>query len=236
MSTTPLRAMYVNCSLKPDPAASHTQRLMERSASILRSEGVEVQFLHAAARHIPFGMSTDMTNHGAERDDWPSIQEDVDQSDILVVGTPIWLGVKSSIASLVMERLYAGSATTNSKGQYRYYGKVGGCIVTGNEDGVKAVAMDVLYALSHIGFTIPPQADAGWIGEIGPGPSYGDELDDGTRAGFATEFTNKNTTMMAWNLIHTARMLRDSGGVPAVGNTEDGWQEVANASLATEEA
>jgi hypothetical protein len=54
----------------------------------------------------------------------------------------------------------------NEHGQYAYYGKVGGCLVTGNEHGVKHVAMNVLYSLQHLGYTVPPQADAGWIGEV----------------------------------------------------------------------
>jgi hypothetical protein len=31
--------------------------------------------------------------------------------------------------------------------------------VTGNEDGVKACARDVFYALQHIGYTISPATD-----------------------------------------------------------------------------
>ncbi len=53
-----------------------------------------------------------------------------------------------------------------------YYGARGGCLLTGNEDGVKHCAMNALYSLQHLGYAIPPQADAGWIGSIGPGPSY----------------------------------------------------------------
>lgn len=77
---------------------------------------------------------------------------------------------------------------------------------------------------------IPPQADCGWVGEAGPGQSYGD-LIEGTdkRTGFDNDFTNRNVTFMAWNLMHAARMLKDAGGWPAVGNTVDGWEHVANA-------
>ena len=151
-------------------------------------------------------------------------------ADILVIGTPIWLGVKSSVATLVVERMYAYSGETNDKGQYLYYGKTAGCVVTGNEDGVKACSMEILYALQHIGYTIPPQADCGWLGEIGPGPSYGDVVDGSdVPAGYDSEFTNKNTTFMAWNLMHTARRLKDAGGLPAVGNTASSWREVSNA-------
>jgi multimeric flavodoxin WrbA len=137
-----------------------------------------------------------------------------------VIGTPIWLGEESSLCRIIIERLYAHSAQRNDKGQYIFYGKTGGCIVTGNEDGVKHVSMSVLYAMQHVGYTIPPQADCGWIGEIGPGPSYGD---DG--AGFDSEFTNRNTTFMTWNLIHSARMLKDAGGIPAHGNQVTAWND-----------
>jgi len=95
--------------------------------------------------------------------------------------------------------------------------------VTGNEDGVKHVAMNVLYSLQHLGYVIPPQADAGWIGEVGPGPSYGDRLDDGTVAGADSDFTERNLTFMTWNLLHLARMLKDAGGLPAHGNVRTAW-------------
>ena len=44
-------------------------------------------------------------------------------------------------------------------------------MITGNEDGVKHSAMSLLYSLQHIGYVIPPQADAGWIGEIDWAPN-----------------------------------------------------------------
>jgi multimeric flavodoxin WrbA len=79
--------------------------------------------------------------------------------------------------------------------------------------------MNILYSLQHLGYTIPPQADAGWIGEAGPGPSY---LDEGS-GGPDNEFTNRNATFMTWNLMHLGRMLRRAGGVPAYGNQRSEW-------------
>jgi len=119
----------------------------------------------------------------------------------------------------VIERLYGNSSELNHAGQYAFYGKVGGCIVTGNEDGVKHCSMNVLDSLQHLGYTIPPQADAGWIGEAGPGPSYLDEGSDGPQ----NDVTNRNTTFMTWNLMHVARLLRDAGGFPAHGNQRSLW-------------
>ena len=86
---------------------------------------------------------------------------------------------------------------------------------------------DVLYALQHIGYTIPPQADCGWIGEAGPGASYGDLPEGGgTRAGYDNDFTMRNTTFTYWNLMHTARLLKDAGGLPADGNVPESWRDV----------
>src|SRR5207245_1269044 len=155
----------------------------------------------------------DMTEHGWDRDEWPTVFEQVMAADILVVCTPIWLGEKSSVCTKVIERLYGNSSLLNDAGQYAYYGRTAGCLVTGNEDGVKHCAMNTLYSLQHLGYVIPPQADAGWIGEAGPGPSY---LDPGS-GGPENDFTNRNTTFMTWNLLHLARMIKDAGGPPGHG-------------------
>ncbi|HJL41139.1 MAG TPA: flavodoxin family protein [Myxococcales bacterium LLY-WYZ-16_1] len=215
-----LRALFINCTLKKGPAVSHTQGLMDVSKEIMDKNGVSVDVIRAVDHQIAFGVYPDMTEHGWERDDWPQIYDKVKAADILVLGTPIWLGEKSSVCTQVIERLYGESGNLNTRGQYAYYGKVGGCIVTGNEDGVKHCSMSVLYALQHLGCVIPPQADAGWIGEAGPGPSY---LDAGS-GGPQNDFTQRNTTFMTWNLLHLARMLKDAGGVPAHGNQRSQWE------------
>jgi len=225
-----LSALLLNCTLKRSPARSHTQHLLDHVATVLQRAGAATSHVRVTDHRVAFGMSPDMaavpvTEGGVDVDDWPAIQRQVLDADILVVGTPIWLGEKSSVATMVVERLYSWSGETNDRGQYLYYGKVGGCVVTGNEDGVKHCSASVLYALQHIGFTIPPQADCGWLGEIGPGPSYGDEVEgEAHPVGFAHEFTMKNATFMAWNLLHAARMLRDAGGYPPHGNVAAAWR------------
>lgn len=214
-----LRALYVNCTLKRSPERSHTQGLADRSIEIMQRLGVQVDSLRAVDHPIASGVYPDMTDHGWEEDAWPAIHERVMAADILVLLSPIWLGEKSSVCTRIIERLYGDSALLNEHGQYAYYGRVGGCLITGNEDGVKHCSMSILYALQHLGYTVPPQADAGWIGEAGPGPSYLDE-DSG---GPGNDFTNRNLTFMTWNLLHLARMLREAGGVPAHGNQRSGW-------------
>ena len=211
--------MYINCTLKQSPELSHTQGLIDRSVALMQAQGVTVDQVRAVDHDIAPGVWPDMREHGAETDEWPALYERVMGADIVVLGTPIWLGEKSSVCSRVIERLYGNSGLLNEAGQYAYYGRVGGTIITGNEDGVKHCAMGILYAMQHLGFVIPPQADAGWIGEAGPGPSY---LDPGS-GGPDNDFTNRNTTFMTWNLIHLARMLRENGGVPAQGNQRSLW-------------
>ena len=214
-----LKATYINCTLKRSPEISHTEGLVDVSAAIMMKHGVTVEVVRAVDLDIATGVYTDMREHGWASDMWPEVHQQVMESDILVLAGPIWLGDNSSVTKKVIERLYGGSSELNERGQYAYYGKVGGCLITGNEDGIKHCAMNILYSLQHLGYTIPPQADAGWIGEAGPGPSY---LDPGS-GGPENDFTNRNTTFMTWNLMHLARMLKDADGIPAYGNQRSAW-------------
>ena len=214
-----LKAVFINCTLKKSPEKSNTSGLISMSAQIMEDNGIHVDIIRAVDYDIAFGIYPDMTEHGWDKDDWPAIQKKVMEANILVIGTPIWLGEKSSVATQVIERLYGFSGETNEHGQYAYYGRVGGCLVTGNEDGIKHVAMGTLYSLQHLGYVIPPQADAGWVGEAGPGASYMDEGSGGPE----NDFTNRNTTFMTWNLMHMAKMLKDNKGIPAHGNQRTEW-------------
>lgn len=216
-----LSALFVNCTLKNSSKKSHTEGLMAVSMNIMKAENVAVEYLRFVDYKIAYGIQPDMKEEGATEDQWSEIYEKVKKADILIIGTPIWLGEKSSIATKLIERLYSMSAKTNKKGQYVYYGKAGGCVITGNEDGIKHCAMSILYALQHLGFSIPPQADCGWIGEAGPGPSYLDK-ESGAKN---NEFTNRNTTFMTYNLLHLAYMLKQQNGFPSYGNSREEWND-----------
>lgn len=218
---TGLKAVYFNGTLKRSPAVSHTEGLLRASMRLMESNGVKTELIRTIDRDIAVGVQPDMTKEGWQTDEWPEIFKKVEAADIVVVCGPIWLGDNSSQTKKLIERLYAMSGLRNDKGQYIYYGKVGGCIITGNEDGVKHCAMNVLYSLQHVGFTVPPAADAGWVGPAGPGPSY---LDKGS-GGPESDFTNRNITFMTYNLMHMARMLRDNKGMPTHGNLPDEWSD-----------
>ncbi len=215
-----LKALYFNGTLKKSPEVSNTEGLLRASMELMEKHGVETELIRTIDRDIATGVYPDMRDHGWASDEWPEIYKKVQAADILVMCGPIWLGDNSSQTKKLIERLYANSAELNDAGQYAYYGKVGGAIITGNEDGIKHCSSNILYSLQHIGCTIPPQADAGWIGAVGPGPSY---LDPGS-GGPESDFTNRNITFMTYNLLHLAKMLKAAGGVPAYGNQATAWK------------
>lgn len=203
-----LKAVVLNCSLKGSGEISNTRALIDEVVKVFDKKKVETKVFRLADYNIPVGISDDL----GEGDDWPEIFAEIKAADILIIGTPIWLGEKSSIATKAIERLYGGSSLTNEKGQSIYYNKVGGVVVTGNEDGGKNASRSVIYGLTHIGFTIPPNVDAYWVGEAGPGPSFIEA--EGTK----NDFTMNNAKTMGYNLVHFAEML-NAQPIPVEGNT-----------------
>lgn len=230
-----LKAIFFNGTLTKSPEPSHTELLINISRGIMEKHGVDVEVIRTIDHDIATGVWPDMREQGWAKDEWPAIYKRVEKANILVLAGPIWLGDNSSETKKIIERLYACSHLLNKQGQYAYYGKVGGSLITGNEDGIKHCTMNTLYSLQHLGCVIPPQADAGWIGEVGPGPSYGDEDDKGGRYGFDNDFTNRNLTFMTWNLMHLAQLLKKAGGIPAYGNQRTEWDGGARFDFANPE-
>jgi multimeric flavodoxin WrbA len=215
-----LRAVIFNGTTKRSPQVSHTDGLLAVPRCIFGRVGVRIDEVRTVDHEIPHGLWPDMREHGYDQDDFPAIyRELVEPADIIIIAGPIWLGDQSSLTRKIIERLYAYSGDVNDRGQWSYYGKVGGALTTGNEDGGKHVSAQILYALQHIGLTVPPQTDAYWCGEAGPGPSYL----DAEGGGEGNAWTTRNTTFMAWNLLHMARLLKDNGGFPAYGNSTHDW-------------
>jgi multimeric flavodoxin WrbA len=215
-----LRAVIFNGTLKRSPEPSNTDGMLAIVRGILRRVEVTVDEIRTIDHDIPAGMETDLREHGCDRDEFPAIyRELVTPADIILICGPIWLGDQSSQTRKIIERLYAYSSEVNRAGQWAYYGKVGGSLTTGNDDGGKHVSAQVLYALQHIGLAIPPQSDTYWTGEAGPGPSYLDPAAGGEHNAWAT----RNTVFMTWNVLHLARMLKDAGGIPAYGNSNHDW-------------
>jgi len=207
----PLSSLLLNCTIKRSPAVSNTQALMDEVVTVLEGLDVGCESVRVVDHDVAFGVTSDE----GDGDGWPTILEKVLAADILIVGTPIWFGVRSSVCQMVIERLDGTYGSTNAVGQYPLYNTVAGVVVTGNEDGAHDAAATTLFNLSHLGCTIPPNADTYWLGDAGPGPSY---IEAGGRD---HPYTRKTTGWMAHNLVHFARMLADRP-IPAEGNTVPG--------------
>lgn len=203
-----LKALFLNCTLKPSPEVSNTEALIRTVIEWLDRLDAESEVVRVVDYHVRFGVTSDE----GDGDEWPIILDKVKAADILVIGTPIWFGARGSVAQMVIERLDGTYNERNEVGQYPLYNKVGGVAVTGNEDGAHAAAETTLFNLSHLGCTIPPNADTYWVGEAGPGPSY---IEAG---GEDHPYTKRTTRWMAHNLVHMARMLKATP-IPAEGNT-----------------
>src|SRR3954470_12166918 len=151
-----LRAVIFNGTLKRSPEPSQTDGLLAITRGIMERLGVQVDEVRTVDYEIPPGVWPDMTEHGYARDDFPALYASlVVPAHIVILAGPIWLGDQSSMTRKIIERLYAYSGDVNEAGQWSYYGKVGGAVTTGNEDGGKHVSAQILYALQHIGLTVP---------------------------------------------------------------------------------
>ena len=196
-----LKALFLNCTLKPTPQVSNTQALVDKVAAIMRDLGVETETVRVVDHRVPFGVASDQ---GAG-DEWPAILAKIEACQILVLAMPIWFGVRCSVAQLVIERLDGTYEQRDpSTGQFPLYGKVAGAIVTGNEDGAHDCCATTLFNLTHLGCTIPPNVDCYWVGDAGPGPSY---IEAG---GDRHLYTNRTARYMAHNLVWGAKALRES--------------------------
>lgn len=196
-----MHALFLNCTLKRSPQVSNTEALVTKVAGFMSELGVTTEVIRVIDRDVRFGITSDE----GDGDGWPAILERIKACDILVMATPIWFGVRGSVCQMVIERLdgtYAeGDPVT---GQYPLYGKVGGVVITGNEDGAHDVAANTLFNLTHLGCTIPPNVDCYWVGDAGPGPSY---IEAG---GDKHLYTNRTALYAAHNLVWMAGVLADN--------------------------
>lgn len=195
-----LKAIILNCTLKRSPDGSNTQALIDKVVDLFLGVGVDCETIRVVDHTIPFGVSSNEGNG----DEWPGILQKIKGAEILIIATPIWFGTRGSISQMVIERLDGTYEEADEKtGQYPLYGKVAGVIVTGNEDGAHNVAGTTLYNLTHLGCTVPPNADCYWVGDAGPGPSY---IEAG---GDRHPYTNRTARYMVHNLNYMARLLKE---------------------------
>jgi multimeric flavodoxin WrbA len=192
-----VRALVLNCTLKPSPAESNTGALAKVVIEALEKQGVTTELVRVADYDVRPGVSSDE----GDGDQWPQLRTKVLQSEILVMASPTWLGQPSSVAKRVLERMDAMLSETDDQDRPVAYNRVAGVVVTGNEDGAHHVINEIAGALVDIGFTIPGQAWTYWNKGPGPGPSY-TETDEGH------DWSASTGQAAAGNLVAVARALQ----------------------------
>ncbi|GHA73315.1 hypothetical protein GCM10010330_28130 [Streptomyces tendae] len=198
-----MRALVINCTLKPSPQPSNTEALAATVVAALKGHGAEVDVVRAVDLNLKPGVETDM----GDGDDWPGVHEKLLAARILVIASPTWLGRPSSVAQRVLERMDAMLSETDDEDRPVAYNRVAGVLVTGNEDGAHHVISEISGGLADIGYTIPGQAWTYWHLGPGPGPDF---LDDDR----GHDWSISTGRAMASNLVHAARAL-DAMPLPA---------------------
>ncbi|MGI5521295.1 flavodoxin family protein [Micromonospora sp. CA-259024] len=193
-----IRALVLNCTLKPSPAPSSSEQLAREVLAELARQGVEGELVRVVDHDVRFGVSTDE----GDGDGWPAIRAKLLAAQVLIIATPIWLGQPASVCKMVLERLDAELSETDAEGRLLTYGKVAGVAVVGNEDGAHHTIGQVQQALNEVGFTLAAAAATYWVGEALHTVDYRD-------AGPKPDTTGRTTKALALNTAHLARLLAD---------------------------
>ena len=191
-------ALALNCTLKPSPSESSTGVILDLVLTELAKHGVEGEHVRVVDHDVRPGVEADM----GDGDEWPKLRERVLAADILIVGTPTWMGHMSSIAQRVLERLDAELSETDADGRPILTGKVAATAVVGNEDGAHKITADLYQALVDVGYSVAAQAGTYWNGEAMHTVDFKD-LDE------TPEEVADATATLARNTAHLAKLLAE---------------------------
>lgn len=195
-----LKAIALNATLKASGGEpSSTDRMLALIASAMSKDGVETETIRLADFNIKPGVSSDE----GDGDDWPAIRQKVVDADILILGTPIWLGQPSSVSKRALERMDAFLEETDDAGRMVSYGRVAAVAVVGNEDGAHHVCAELYQALNDVGFTIAANAVAYWVGEAMGSTNFSD-------LEHIPETVTKAVDMLARNTVHLAKLTKEN--------------------------
>lgn len=195
-----LKAVALNATLKSTGGEpSSTDRMLSLIRSAMAKDGVETEILRLADYDIKPGVTSDE----GDGDDWPVIRKKILDANILIIGTPIWLGQPSSVAKRALERMDAFLEETDDEGRMVSYGRVAAVAVVGNEDGAHHTSAEIYQALNDVGFTIAPNAVAYWVGEAMGSTNFVDLSD-------VPEVVTTTINMLARNTVHLARLTKDN--------------------------
>lgn len=193
-----LKALVLNASLKHQPEVSNTEEVAQMVLDHMAKHNVEGEIVRLSDKNIPVGLGF----REGEGDDWPDIVSKIKTSDIVIFATPVWWGGRSSVMQRVIERLDSLDEEYSASGWSAIYNKVAGIVITGSEDGALSVMGSIMMVLSWMGFTLPPECAAYWVGEVGQPPATDRER---RLKNDATKHMAKN---LARNLVYYAQLLK----------------------------
>lgn len=196
-SEKPLKALALNATLKTSQKQSSTQRLLSYVEDELRPFGVVTEHVLLTEFNIAPGVRSDE----GDGDEWPQLRQKIIEADILLIGTPIWLGQPSSVCKRALERMDAFLSETDARNRMPSYGRVAAVAVVGNEDGAHHVSAELFQALNDVGFTLPANAVTYWVGEAMQSTNFVDlpEIPDAVV---------NATRLLVSNCVHLAAALR----------------------------
>jgi multimeric flavodoxin WrbA len=195
-----LTALALSCTLKPGKKKSSTDKLLQELLRELGNYEVEGEIVRVADLDIKPGVTSDE----GPGDAWPALRKRVIAADILIIGTPIWLGQPSSVAKRVLERMDAFLEETDKKKRMPSFGKVAIAAIVGNEDGAHHCHAEIYQALNDVGFTIPACGGTYWVGEAMGSTDYKDLKKP-------YKETVQATKLLAANAAHLAACLKAKG-------------------------
>lgn len=197
----PLKALALNATLKSSSSTekSSTAHMLDLIAREFEKFDVITTTVRLADHNIKPGVTSDE----GEGDEWPEIRRKILDADILVMGTPIWMGQPGSICKRALERMDAFLSEKDDAGRMISYGRVAAVAVVGNEDGAHHVSAELYQALNDVGFTLPANAVAYWVGEAMGSVNFVDLKE-------VPDVVTNTISMLARNTAHLAGLLKSS--------------------------
>jgi multimeric flavodoxin WrbA len=194
-----LNVLALNGSLKHKPDISNTEELTgEVIANMGTSCEIESEVIRLSDTMLPVGLGF----RESDTDHWPEFVEKIKAADVVIFATPVWWGGRSSLMQRVIERFDALDEEYHASGRSALYNKVAGIVVTGSEDGALSTMGSIMMVLTWMGFTLPPECAAYWVGEVGFPPA------DDRQKRLRNNATKNMAKNMARNLVYYAQLLK----------------------------
>ena len=194
-----LSVLALNGSLKHEPDISNTD---EVTREVIANMGANCEVISEVIRLSDASLPVGLGFRESENDDWPAMVHKIKGADVVIFATPVWWGGRSSLMQRVIERFDAFDEEYHASGRRALYNKVAGIVVTGSEDGALSTMGSIMMVLTWMGFTLPPECAAYWVGEVGFPPA------DDREKRLRNKATKNMAKNMARNLVYYAQLLK----------------------------